>query len=237
MAVFSSAQLILRYPFLLAILLLTGPAPGEGIPVAPDRKSVTVDSYTVSLNDDQRKEVERSRKLTLTEAQMAQLWALHDRAPQTIDVVSSQYDSCDCGMGMYGIWCRPGEIEIPWSSVNAEREKDSGSTENPDPAEQLPEKPDPGNHESTRVILDSAGKIYLDGKERQEADILALIDTLSDRQKQNDWLTFWITLDVPPPINDVTDTRIRELAGRVEAKCKERSVGFWALGLSADKFR
>lgn len=227
-----------RHSYLtLAIVLFFAamPARGESIPVAPDRKSVTVDSYTVPLNDDQRKDVEQRRKLTLTDEQMAPLFALSDAVPRTIDVYSSRYDSCDCGLGIYAIWCRPGQVEIPWSSVLAELDKKANDTVQPD-ADATPE-PDPGAHESTRVIIDAAGKLYLDGKERQEADVMTLIDTLHERQKENDWVSWWITLDVPPPIDDTTDSRIRELAARIEARCKERSVGFWALGLSADKYR
>jgi hypothetical protein len=235
MAMLASVQSLLQSLPLIPLLLVAMPALGDGIPVAPDRKSVTVESYTVSLNADQRKEVEQRRKLTLTAAQMTPLWALYDRAPQTIDVVSSQYDSCDCGMGIYAIWCRPGQVEIPWSSVEAELNKDA--TFSKPPEDDTKPETDANAHESTRVILDSAGNIYLDGKERQESDVLALIDTLHERQKENDWVSWWITLDVPPPIDEATDTRIRELAARIEARCKEREVGFWGLGISADKYR
>ncbi|MBL7648608.1 MAG: hypothetical protein JNK74_20725 [Candidatus Hydrogenedentes bacterium] len=214
------------------LFLVTMPAHAEAIPVAPDRKSVTVDSYTVPLNDDQRKDVEQRRKLTLTDEQMAPLRAICDTTPNTIDVVSSQYDSCTCGMGVYAIWCRPGEVEIPWTSVEAELEKKA----EPPTADAEP-GPETGTPESTRVIVDAAGKLYLDGKECQEADVMALIDTLHERQKENDWVSWWITLDIPPPIDEATDTRIHERAARIEAHCKARNVGFWGLGISADKFR
>lgn len=232
-----SPQTLLRYLPIVAFLLVAGPVHSEAIPVTPDRKDVTVDSFTIPLNEAQVKQVEQLRTLTLTGEQMAPLWAMYDKTPQTIDVVSSQYDSCTCGMGVYGIWCRPGEIKIPWGSVEAEIVKDTRGAENPDLEEDTEQEPNSNNHESTRVILDSAGKTYLDGKERREADVLALIDALCDRQKQNDWLSFWITLDVPPPIDDATDARIRELAKRIEARCKERNIGFWGLGISADKYR
>lgn len=236
MATLPTIQSLLRCLTLAPFLfLLAMPARGEAIPVAPDRKSVTVDSYTVPLNDDQRKDVEQRRKLTLTDEQMAPLLALSDAVPRTIDVYSSRYDSCDCGLGIYAIWCHPGQVEIPWSSVLAELDKKANDTVQPD-ADATPE-PDPGAHESTRVIIDAAGKLYLDGKERQEADVLALIDSLHERQKENDWVSWWITLDIPPPIDEATDTRIRELAARIEAHCKARNVGFWGLGISADKFR
>lgn len=227
-----------RHSYLtLAIVLFFAamPARGEAIPVAPDRKSVTVDSFTITLNEAQVKQVEQRRKLTLTEDQMPPLRAICDTTPQTIDVVSSQYDSCTCGMDVYAIWCRPGQVEIPWSSVEAELNQEAADKEQP----AADAKPDPAldPQESTRVIVDAAGKLYLDGKERQEADVLALIDTLHERQKENDWISWWITLDIPPPIDEATDTRIRELAARIEAHCKEREVGFWGLGISADKFR
>ena len=235
MTICSPALSVSRNIIIFVILSATATTPSDEIPVAPDRKSVTVDSYTVPLNDDQRKEVEQRRRLTLTDEQMAPLLALYDAVPRTIDVYSSRYDSCDCGLGIYAIWCRPGQVEIPWSSVLAELDRKANDAVQPD-ADATPE-PDPGAHETTRVIIDAAGKLYLDGKERQEADVMALIDTLHERQKEDDWVSWWITLDVPPPIDDNTDSRIRELAARIEAHCKERSVGFWALGLSADKYR
>lgn len=212
-------------------------AHGDAIPVTPDRKNVTVECLTFTLDQDQVKEVEQRRKLTLTDDQMAPLWNLYDQAPRTIDVVSSQYDSCTCGMGIYGIWCRPGEVKIPLESVAEEMKKATPEDNSAEARES--EIPGPGapGHDSTRVILDAAGRSYLDGVEQKEADILTLIDTLSERQKKDDWLSLWITLDVPPPQDEATDTRIRELAARIEAHCKTRGVGFWALGLSADKFR
>lgn len=236
MATLPTIQSLLRCLTLAPFLfLLAMPARGEAIPVAPDRKSVTVDSFTITLNEAQVKQVEQRRKLTLTEDQMSPLRAICDTTPQTIDVVSSQYDSCTCGMGVYAIWCRLGQVEIPWSSVEAELNQEAAGAEQPT-ADAKPE-PDPGAHESTRVIIDAAGKLYLDGKERQEADVLALIDSLHERQKENDWVSWWITLDIPPPIDEATDTRIRELAARIEAHCKARNVGFWGLGISADKYR
>ncbi len=236
MPILPAVPSLLHYlPLIPLFFLAAMPAPGEAIPVAPDRKSVTVDSFTITLNEAQVKQVDQRRKLTLTEEQMSPLWAICDTTPQTIDVVSSQYDSCTCGMGVYAIWCRPGQVEIPWSSLEAELNQEAADAEQP-AAEAKPE-PDPGAQESTRVIVDAAGKLYLDGKERQESDVLALIDTLHERQKENDWISWWITLDIPPPIDEATDTRIRDLAARIEAHCKARDVGFWGLGISADKFR
>lgn len=208
---------------------------GDGIPVARDFKSVTVESFTIQLNADQVKQVERLRKVTLTDAQSVPLLAIYDKCPRTIEVVSSRYGSCTCDFGLYAIWCRPGEIKIPHDSVASQKDQDEYDVESPTEEEKV--DPDSTRYEGESLIQDSEGNTYIDGKEIKEADILALIDAMYERQKQNDHLECYLNLDVPPPMNAATDTRVRELVKRLEAHCEKRSVNFWAEAFSVEKNR
>lgn len=215
----------------LLLLAATTAAHGDGIPVAPDRKSVTVESFTIRLDEDQVKQVERQRKLTLTEAQRAPLVAIYDKIPPTIEVVSSRWDSCTCFFGIYAIWCSPREVQIPRYSVLSQKDEDEYRAQYPDEAAAMEEAPDPDRFDSRNFILDSAGKIFASGKEVQESEILASIEFLYERRTENNLLRCSVVLDTPPPIDEATDARIRELAKRIKSHCDTRVIGFWAAGI------
>ena len=219
---------------ILLTLVIAATVHGDGIPVAPDFKGVTVETFTIALNKEQVAQVERLRKVTLTNTQMAPIWAIYTKIPSTIEVVSSRWDSCTCEFDMYAIWCRPGEIEIPRYQIASKKELDAYKDAHPAPEDEPEEAPDTNRYDVRQFILDSAGKIYRDGKELPESEIQASIEVLYERRKQIDRLHCRIRLDIPPPIDDSTDTRIRALVDRVKSRCDGRNISFWAVGLSAE---
>lgn len=227
-------KMALRFIAFPLLVITATAANGDGIPVAPDCKSVTVESVTIRLNKDQIAQVEQRRKVTLTKDQLAPLSAIYDKAPQTIEVVSSRYDSCTCGMEIYGIWCRPGEIEIPKHSLEYKKESDEYETQNRTHEEGSADEPHSVNYKSERLMLDAEGNLYRDGEAIEEREVLALVDAMYERRKQNARLKCWISLDTPPPIDDATDSKIRDLAKRIESYCDTRGIGFWASGISAE---
>jgi hypothetical protein len=219
----------IAYPLLV---ITATAANGDGIPVAPDRKSVTVETFTIPLSEGQMAQVEQRREVTLTKDQLAPLRVIYEKIPTTIEVVSSRYDSCTCDMVIYGIWCRPGEIEIPKHSLECRKESDEYEAKNPTPEEGIDDKSHSVNYESEGLMLDAVGTLYRDGKVIKESEVLALVDAMYERRKQNNLLNAWLTLDAPPPINDATDSKIRELAIRIASHCDARGIGFWAAGIS-----
>jgi hypothetical protein len=225
------------YLVLSLFFILSPPAHGDGIPVSADLRNVTMDCFAIHLNEAQVKQVERHRKITLTREQFAPLLAIYDRVPQTINVVSSRWDSCTCGFGVYAIWCRPGEVSIPRYSVLSQKDEDEYIAENPTQTEESETGANEEEFESKELILDSAGKMYLDGREIQEREVLALADAMHERKSEVGRLKCYLYLDPPPPIDEATDAKIRELSDHIEAYCKERRISYWATGFSADKQR
>lgn len=215
----------------LLLLAATTATHGDGIPVAPDRKSVTVESFTIPLDEDQVKQVERLRIVTLSKEQLAPLVAIYDKVPPTIEVVSSRYDDCTCHLEVYGIWCRPGEIEVPKDRIAYKKYLDDYRAANPAQEEGTEHATAHEQYEFVGLTLDSAGTIYRDGKTVEESEVMALIDAMYERRKQNDRLDCSVVLDTPPPIDEATDARIRELAKRIKTHCDARVIGFWAAGI------
>lgn len=220
---------------LVALLLsssLVSLAHGDGISVTPDRKGVTFESFTVLLNKEQREQVERQRRVTLTIKQMAPIWAIYNNVSPSMDVLSSRYDSCTCDMGIYAIWCRPGQIEIPRHAIDSQKEKDDDERRYRDELEKNDGVPESKQYESEEFILDFEGRIYRDGKKLQESEALAVIEAMHEKRKKNEHLECYVSLDTPPPSDEATDTRVRELAGLLGAYCEKRNISFWALGIS-----
>jgi len=228
-------KIVHRYTTIpLLLLAATTATYGDGIPVAPDRKSVMVESFTIKLDVDQVKQVERQRKLTLTEAQRAPLVAIYNEVPPTIEVVSSRWDSCTCFFGVYAIWCVPGEVQIPRYSVLSQKDDDDYKAQYPDEAAAMEENPDPDRFDARDFVLDSAGRIFDAGKEVQESELLATIEFLYERRTENSRLRCSVVLDTPPPIDEATDSRIRAIAKRIKDRCDARAIGFWAAGIVAE---
>lgn len=226
----------------ICLSLLIGatlPAFGDGIAVSEDRKHVTGQHTTIRLEGKQIDQVERLREVELTGKQIQSLQSIYPRAniPHKLEVLSSRYDSCTCGMGVYAIWCRPGEIDVPHSSLEAQKfleayEKEHPSSKAEDDWDAAGRKEE---YIVKQLILDSRGRMYLDGKDVQETELLAMIDEMHQRRAKSSRVWCSITLDVPPPIDKETDERIFQLSDRIEAYCHERRVDFWALGISREK--
>jgi hypothetical protein len=220
----------------LAVLIAAGGIPyayADGIPVSRDLKSVTQDHYTIVLTASQVPEVERLRTITMTDEQLRPLHAVYEKFPRTVEVVSSRWDSCTCGMGAYAIWCRPGEVYIPWYSAETQEAQDEYDAANP-----AEEEPDAANGDGRVFIefgikIDSQGLMYLDGKAVFEEKLMELVEEAVVDPNSTPPTECFVYLDIPPPIDDETDARIRELSERIGVFCKERRVNFWALGISS----
>lgn len=219
-----------------AVLLAIGCLPyayADGIPVSPDRKSLTQDHYTVVLAPSQVVEVERLRTVTLTDSQLRPLVAVYEKFPRTLEVISSRWDSCTCGMGAYAIWCRPGEVAVPWYALEFQEAQDDYDAANP-----VEENLDAANEDGRVYVqfdinIDSEGLMYLEGEAVTEEKLEKLIDDAVGNGKSTPRTECFVNLDIPPPIDDETDARIRELSKRIGDFCKERQVNFWALGISS----
>lgn len=227
------ALLVLLSLTLLCIPSLSYP---DGIYVTKDLKHVLGTHTILSLSKRQVRDVEQKRKVTLSDNQLMRLGEMYDKIPRMLTVLSSRWDSCTCGLGLYAIWCRPGEIDIPHSGIQAQKESDEYMKSHPERAHEEQNSNDSDTQfVSEKVVLDSKAEMFIAGKLITEKSMHKLIDRLATKQVKASHVYRSLFLDIPPPINDKVDQKIKELVDRLEQFCKNKGVDFWAMGLSRDK--
>lgn len=232
----------MRKPVLLVLLflmLLCSPSPSypDGIYVTKDLKHALGAHTTLSLSKKQARDVEQNRTVTLSDNQVMRLRDIYDKIPRRLTVLSSRWDSCTCGFGLYAIWCRPGEIDIPHSRIEAQKESEDYLKSHPGDRASEEENSDDSDtrYISEKVVLDAKAEMFIAGKFVTEKRMYKLIERLATKQVKASHVYRSLSLDIPPPINDKVDQKIKELVDRLEQFCKKKGVDFWAMGLSRDK--
>ena len=225
----------------MIIVLGTLPAFADGIYVTKDLKHVDGDHTVIRLDKKQINDVERLRDVVLTEEQIKPLKAIYENVPHKLPVLSSRWDSCTCGFGVYAIWCRVGEIDIPHSSLEIQKMLDEHYEKNPPSKTKATKSTVKESSKYVAIgkslILDSQGNMYLDGKEIIEDELLSMVDDISKQDVPGKEVTRYIYLDIPPPINKAIDEKIFNLTERIEAHCVQRNVHFRALGITYEKMK
>jgi len=225
----------LSFSVLLSLMLLWIPARSysDGIYVTEDRKHALGEHTTLKLTKSQIRDVEQRRTVILNESQLKQLRKLYGNMPKKLEVLSSRWDDCTCGMGIYAIWCRPGEIDIPHSRIEANREADAYTKEHPNevPDADWDADDSSGQSKTERVIIDSKAAMFIGGKLISEKLMYERIDRLVATQAQTSSVSPAIFLDVPPPIDEKADQKIKTLIDRLEQYCRSKGVDFYAMGM------
>ena len=227
----------------LLIPLFAVLAAADGIYVTEDLKHVRGKHTTIILNESQILDVEQRREIVLTEAQLEPLRAIYKKTPNKLIVVSSRWDSCTCGMGIYAIWCRVGELDVPHSSLEGAKSMDEYYENNP-VAE--PEDGDPiltdeidssGFRENERyifagrsLILDSKSDMHFEGERVTESELRSLIDKISKVEGKGKRVRRYISFDVPPPIGPEIDEKVLGLIKSTRTYCEQKNVNFYAMG-------
>jgi hypothetical protein len=216
----------------LSFLLLVIPSIcfSDGIQVTKDLKNVPGEHTTIKLSQKQMEDVEQRRTVELTTEQLNYLRKIYEKIPKKLTVLSSRWDSCTCGMGIYAIWCRPGEIDIPYSAVEQQKRMDEPSYK-----KDAEEDYETNTRTGETIILDSQGQMFIEGKIITEKKMYAHIDGLSQKQTREKTIHQSVYLDIPPPINSEVDKAIKELVERLEKYSQNKGMNFWALGLSYEK--
>jgi hypothetical protein len=203
----------------LTLLLFSSNIFADGIPVSEDRKNLIVENITISLSPKQIDSVEKRRHVILTGSQLKRLREKYSKIPNKLSVLSSRYNDCTCDMGVYAVWTRPGKIQIPFGSIDAQKEMDSELQED--------EKRDTKEESSSdelhkRIIFDSKGQMYIKGSLVTETMVKSIIDDLAQKaSKAKD--TASIMFDTPPPINNTIDNKIMALSSRLEEYAKHNN--------------
>jgi hypothetical protein len=220
-----------------ALLCMPSRSYSDGIYVTKDLKHVFGPHITMNLSKQQTQDVEQKRTVELSDDQLMLLREIYDKIPKKLPVLSSRWDSCTCDLGVYAIWCRPGEIDIPHSSIQAQKELDEYIESNPAENAKADNDSDAGDsqHVGESIILDSKADMFIAGRLVTEREVYRVIDKLSTKQVKASRVYRSLFLDLPPPIDNIVDQRIEELVDRLEQYSKKKGVEFWALGLSYER--
>ena len=206
-------------------------AVADGISVTQDRKHLTVPHTVLKLNEKQRNDVERLRTITLTRKQRAELEKLCPDIPKKFEVLSSRYDDCTCMMADYAIWCRIGEVDVPHGALASRAQMKEMQAQMAEFNEDSDEDKSQGMADFVyeTVIIDSNGKMFLNGKPLDQSGIENL---LLDMKKKG--LRSTLCFDVPPPIDEASEQRIRQLVEQTGKLAEREGVDFFAIGLERD---
>ncbi len=228
-----------RCPFLLfaATIMATTTALADGISVTEDLKHARGEHTVIVLDSAQIRDVERLREVVLSDEQLRLLRAVYEKTPRKLVVLSSRWNDCTCGIGVFGIWCRVGELDVPHSRLRAQEYWDKYLEENRQESERNDSRFDEDDNWASvgkAIILDSQGDMYLDGKWISEGELRRLIDEISSSEVHAKRVSRYIYFDLPPPISEAVDKRIRELLQRTNTYCKTKQVELSAVGMELD---
>ena len=145
---------------LLLLLFLSSLLNADGLSFNKTRTHLFGKYSTLLLTNSQKFEVERTRTVTLTDSQFNALRKIGESCPRQLEVLTSRYDSCTCGMQAFAVWLAPGRLEVPHRFIPTPEFLDGpdpqvpfqGLVIDPDGALWLYGKPLPRNEE-TRALL------------------------------------------------------------------------------------
>jgi hypothetical protein len=134
---------------LLLFILFVSCLKGDGLYFNNDRTHLGGEYSVLKLSSSQRQQVERSRVIDLTLSQWKSLQQVGKECPKRLQVLTSDYDDCTCGVSSIAVWFRPGELEVPHryipQAINNDGPEDSlpfaGLVIDPDGLVWLNEKP------------------------------------------------------------------------------------------------
>jgi hypothetical protein len=196
-------------------LLVPGLMLADGLPYGNDGELVG-EYLILTISDEQFREVDTRRSLTLDKAQKAFLARLFKKVPQQLDVVSSHFNDNREGatdLEVHCIWLRDRTIGITYRADEAAREPEGywenavfTSTAEPD-----------------RLVITHDAKVYRRGKELTLTEVFRLIDKLAnsppapgkvdigvpprDRLSLASPVAF-LSFSLPPPNKDAVDLDI-----------------------------
>jgi hypothetical protein len=203
--------------FLYAILFLTTSfAYADGLPVTPDKKHVQGSYTRIVLDNEQIKEVETRRTITLRPDQKAKLEKIAGGPLGDIIVYSSRYDFCTCyDAGVKAIWTQKGVLDFPHSGLvtqKQQREEEGNRTDEPQEREESAD---------LIIVFDSAGEMYVDGKHMTLPEIVKQIDLLNRRQPKDKKKKMHrvVIFDPPPPISEEIDNKVLSLYHDIDGLC------------------
>lgn len=220
---------------ILIMLFATSIALADGIPVTPDKKEVRGDYTQLNLDDQQIRDVETQRKVTLRPEQKAVLERIAGGPLADITVYSSRYNMCTCFQETaIAVWTKRGVLQFPhsWLFTRArqeEREKELAGSDEPPPDRE---------HTYRIVVFDSYGDMYVDGKKMTVEEVKGVVDVLSKSEPKDKTkrLTRSIIFDPPIVLDETTERKVLKQFYQISEYCNTRGVTIQDDGVEEERF-
>ena len=149
---------------LFLFILIVSCLKGDGLYFNNDLTQLGGDFSVLKLSRSQRQQVERSRVVDLSPSQWKSLQQVGKECPKQLQVLTSNYNDCTCGVGSIAVWFRPGELEVPHRYIPKTKNIDG-------PEDLLP---------FAGLIIDPDGLVWLNGK---PAQMKAIKSTMHENAK------------------------------------------------------
>ncbi len=203
---------------LLIILFASTLLMADGLGFNKTRTHLAGSYTTLQLTGTQKLEVERTRIVTLTDSQLQTLRQIGESCPGQLEVLTSRYDSCSCGMEAIAVWFAPGRLEVPHRFIPTPAFRDG-----PDPS--IP---------FSGLVIDPDGVLWLFGKPLPLKKETEAMISVAEIHRQR----FQIPTDRPgychietPPEGAIRNRKAIEITlRRVKAKAKNLPLMFSAPG-------
>jgi hypothetical protein len=214
-------KFITAYVLYSILFLATSFVYADGIPVTPDKKNVLGSHTRIVLDNEQIKDVETRRKITLRPDQKVQLEKVAGGLLGDITVYSSRYNMCTCfDVGVKAIWTQKGVLDFPHSGlVTREQQRDEEVDMTDDSQKQK-------EYVHLIIVFDSAGEMYIDGKHMTISEIVNQIDILNRRQPKDKAKEIhrFVIFDPPPPISEKIDRKVLNLYYDIMGLCSKLDI-------------
>ena len=210
---------------------MTATTHADGIRVTKDLKHVDGPHTVIKLTKEQILAVERKRTVLLTAKQLKPLQSLYNKLPRKWAILTSRWDDCTCGIELFAVWCRTGELDVLHDRVMAEKfiqkaNLDTDKDSHPSNSASNSEEMSGPKFISENIIIDSKGDMFLNGSRISEQKLRKTIDKMADVKDVERYISF----DPPPPISDEIDARILQTLTQFAEYAANKNVNLSAIG-------
>ncbi|WP_257307550.1 hypothetical protein [Geothrix campi] len=190
----------------------------DGLTFNEGRTHLAKDFSTIQLSGTQRRQVERTRTLTLTNTQLDELRHIGAACPKILQILTSRYDSCTCGMAAIAVWFKPGELEVPHSYIPTSVFSDGADPWNP----------------FEGLVIDPDGMLWLFGRSlprnKESEAMLSMAERYRKQWEMPAGEPGLCHIDTPPAAAIRNKVAIEQTIRRLQAKAKSLPIVLSAPG-------
>jgi hypothetical protein len=186
----------------------------DGLKFNESRTHLAESYTTLHLTDSQKRQIERSRVVTLTNPQWKSLRQIGNVCPKQLQVLTSRFEDCTCGMAAIAVWFVPGELEVPHSHLPRSKTMDWSD----------PSIPFYG------LVIDPDGSLWLKGKSLPRSKEATAMVSIANRYRK-EWANEakpgapgLCVIETPPVCAVRKIAAIQESIHRLESKATTLNV-------------